>query len=541
MLMDDPKLWRKRIEALEVAINETIAIAKERGAARERAMEKRYGSYASNLLELLKLPEDQRPDDLREVTKHEVYRSVQEMMQIGTSVEALETLRSFSCEAFEFFHEGYYGNGKKLPVSNNFPPRYVMRTILNQVSFDLNIFQHAINQRQNYDGQMTQQGKSLFVADRLASMSVQPAIDAGFLETSTTIVSYLDKRLRARLVPYYDVILISIAFASMQQGSFPSRDFLAIPHEIGHHLYWNGVMPDTQEYLRDTLREKLRAVGVTSQDWRYRWLEEMFADVYALIIGGPVVALDFQDMLDDDVPTHFREDTDKHPIPELRPMIHTRILRNIKPESGCFYLDAPDRLDNNWKQWIRDQWPGRDILNEMFQIKGKRAKLSGQHIIASMDVMIATILDILKPIIPQDRNTPWSADVMDEEDINFYDCRYDDEEVRSIIENIHPDNHLAHLYLQFYKNAYPQDDDEIMSLVFADKEYDEETQDRLIKKFMLRKNSFHERIEKIAGQSANDLSTGDWVEMFLFQGWSDEGPLGGGGGGKGTDSTDPTG
>ncbi|NJN45043.1 MAG: hypothetical protein HC806_10205 [Anaerolineae bacterium] len=370
---------------------------------------------------------------------------------------------------------------------------------MNQVSFDLNIFQHAINQRQNYDGQMTQQGKSLFVADRLATMALQPAIDTGFLELSTTIISYLDKSIRARLVPYYDVILISIAFASMQQGSFPSRDFLAIPHEIGHHLFWNGIMPDTQEYMRTTIRRKLKQAGVKSGDWRLRWLEEIFADVYALIIGGPVVAMDFQDMLDDDVPTHFREDTDKHPIPELRPLIQTRILRNIKPESGCFYLDTPDRLDKNWKQWLQSQAPGRDILTETFKIKGKRAKLSGLEIVTSMDVLITTILGVLSPIIPKDRNTPWSADVMDDEDIDFYDCRYDDEEVRSIIENIHPDNHLAHLYLQFYKNAYPQDDDEVMSLFFEEQEHDMESVDRFFRKFLLRKNSFHERIERLPG------------------------------------------
>ncbi|NJN45044.1 MAG: hypothetical protein HC806_10210 [Anaerolineae bacterium] len=84
MLMDDPKHWQKRIEALEVAINETISIAEERSTAQEASMEKHYGAYATNLLELLKLPIEQRPEDLRNVTKHEVYKTVQEMMQIGS-------------------------------------------------------------------------------------------------------------------------------------------------------------------------------------------------------------------------------------------------------------------------------------------------------------------------------------------------------------------------------------------------------------------------------------------------------------------------
>lgn len=32
----------------------------------------------------------------------------------------------------------------------------------------------------------------------------------------------------------------SVAYASIHNGIYPSPDFLALPHEIGHHLYWNG-------------------------------------------------------------------------------------------------------------------------------------------------------------------------------------------------------------------------------------------------------------------------------------------------------------
>lgn len=538
MYMDNPKLWQKRMEALKQAITETTDFAGQHTDVRLESMKAKYGEYANNLLTLLNLPPEQRPADLQDVTQGDVYKAVQEMFQIGTCWNVLESLQGFTTDAFDFFYNGFYGDEQyyaRLTVSPNYPARYIMRTILNQVSFDLNIIQRAITQRQNTDGVMTQQGHALFIADRLAAQALKPALKAGLLEDGTGIISYLGKTIRARLVPYYDTILLSIAFASMQQGSFPSRDFLAIPHEIGHHLYWNGTMPNSSDTIRETLHKKLNAAGIKKRDWRRRWLEEIFADTYALIIGGPVVALDFQDMLDDDVPEHFRTDTDKHPIPEVRPFIQTQILRNIKSQGTPFYLETPDRLDANWKAWISHQWKDRDVSAESFRVRGKRAHITGQGILDTLQPLLDVVLDVLSAVIPQGKNTAWSVDILNEEDIDFYSANFEDPEIAEIIEGLNPDNVLAYLYLQFYKNAYPQDDDELMTILSVlisenlPENMDLEALEQLEKKYGERGNTFEERIEKIAGKAANVLCTEEWVHLFLFEGWSDEGPLGSGG------------
>ncbi|MCB9135658.1 MAG: hypothetical protein H6636_09540 [Anaerolineales bacterium] len=536
--MDNPKLWQKRMEALRQAITETNDFADHRANERLDSMKAKYGAFANNLPSLLSLPAEQRPAELQDVTRREVYKAVQEMFQIGTCWNILESLQGFTTDAFDFFYGGYYGdetNPPYLTVSPDYPERYVMRMLLNQVSYDLNILQRAITQRQDADGMMTQQGQTLFIADRLAAQALKPALTAGLLEDGTGIISYLGKTIRARLVPYYDTILLCIAFASMQQGSFPSRDFLAIPHEIGHHLYWNGTMPNSSETLRATLHKKLNAAGIKKRDWRRRWVEEIFADAYALIIGGPVVALDFQDMLDDDVPAHFRSDTDKHPIPELRPFIQTQILRKIKSQGNPYYVETPNRLDANWKAWIKQQWADRDVLAELFRVRGKRAKLTGQGVVDTLQPVLDVVLDVLGPVIPQDKNTAWSVDIIKEEDIEFYIANFEESEIADLIDSLNLDNSLAYLYLQFYKNAYPQDDEELMTILSVlisenlPENMDMETLAKLEQKYGERGNTFEERVEKIAGKAANVLCTEDWVKLFLFEGWSDEGPLGSGG------------
>ena len=47
---------------------------------------------------------------------------------------------------------------------------------------------------------------------------------------------------------------------------------------------------------------------------------------------------------------------------------------------------------------------------------------------------------------------------------------------------------------------------------------------------LARTTPFFERILDLTGKTPEELTTGDWIDLFLFQGWSDEGPIGGTGG-----------
>lgn len=514
MLMDDPRDWQARINSLQTAISETLQMMIEVveahaddvlavfGANMSDEMETPFQAIQEALGEItprqfLKMAAKKRPSSipeaLRSFEKRDFYQLVLETQQINTCIHLLEALHDFADEGFSFFLDGYYSK-KNLPVAADCPPRSVMRTIVSQVSEDLGLIQDAVNQRRRLDGRSTQQARAIAMSDQLSKMALGLAIDAEYLPSETTVVTYLAKSIRSRLVPYFDALLISVAYASIQSGVHPSRDFLAIPHEIGHHLFWNGRHPHTQNMLRDELLHRAAAVGIHLGDWRLNWLEEMFADTYALLLAGPVVILDFQDMLDDDMSSHFREDTDKHPIPEIRPFIQTDILRRVKDEDGqIIYAHECDKLDDNWRSWInkhpmRQKYPVRGVLEEM----------TGQAIVTAVAPVISVIIDTLEAIMPTERE---------------YDGMAGSDDV-------------AKLYSEFQSYIMPDDDDELVNM-FLDGNGTEEQLAKILDSYT--EISFLKHIHEVTKQAPEKINSAEWLHLLRSYGWSSEGPLGSGG------------
>ena len=127
------------------------------------------------------------------------------------------------------------------------------------------------------------------------------------------------------------------------------------------------------------------------------------------------------EVLTNHLPSDLEQDSDKHPIPFLRPLIQTQILRAIQDQSGNqLYDDEADHLDAHWRQWVKThwsqwvdkQWPygygsQTDILGEAtYKVAGQ--KLTGQAILAELQPAIDVILSILNRLRPQDTTSTWT-------------------------------------------------------------------------------------------------------------------------------------
>ena len=96
-------------------------------------------------------------------------------------------------------------------------------------------------------------------------------------------------------------------------------------------------------------------------EWLAAWEEEIFADVYAALVAGPVAGLSVQAMLMDGLPAALTSDDGDHPLGALRPAAYTAALRKLaatRPNHAfrkrilhaATALDA--KLGRNRKGWL---------------------------------------------------------------------------------------------------------------------------------------------------------------------------------------------
>ncbi len=288
-------------------------------------------------------------------------------------------LREFGGKQFKFFYEGFGldpNPGYKLIRDDEFPPEHVLSTVLEQISFDIEALERAITQRERDCGQQAQ-GKQdtpetqkmhrrLALADELARQALdlaRPLLDG----KEIAVITYFEKVLQVRVVPYAPAALIGIPFTSLQV----THDLLAIPHEVGHFVYWNGTTGSGKDGgpLRKVLKEKMptppappepgtpEPAKQTPGDFGRAWLEEIFADVYGAFVGGSVMALDFQDLQLIESRDGFKEDDGKHPVPAIRPFIYTKAL-------DCKYgSQFGEKLDERWRTKLQARIKADDSDN----------------------------------------------------------------------------------------------------------------------------------------------------------------------------------
>ncbi|MEM7111109.1 MAG: hypothetical protein AAF614_01665 [Chloroflexota bacterium] len=338
---------------------------------------------------------------------------------------------------------------KKLHDARILPPVHRIRDCIRQTTVDIELVQRAVQQRRwlaDSDDDNAS-AKSLVVTDKLTSMALAPFQRLIPGAATITPITYFNQRIHIRQLPYNDEFILvgltydlasSIGFATRPDGqmSSSSLELMAIPHEVGHFLYRFARFDDNssyEEFGESSSKTSFEAIGQQFVDNPfYRWCEEIFADLYGCVVGGPFAVLGFQALLATGDRERVLMDDEEHPTPILRAFILSEMLQILsekKPERYRFSEIAMS-LDANWTS-ILERWgfvvedvvngrPGRIMLTSE----------SGEHVEGFVNVrktveiaraIIETFVDIL--LVKADfepwetspgsatlsANIPWSA------------------------------------------------------------------------------------------------------------------------------------
>ncbi len=295
----------------------------------------------------------------------------------------LSSLQAFGNDQFQFFYNGF--NNSRLLPSMYHPAEYVVSATLNQVSYDLSVIQQATEQRN------TPRFKEILdKADRLAQDALNLATDRGLLQP-TVAVTYFNKSANIRVIPYAPVALIGIPFTSLTSN----QDLLAIPHEVGHYVYHHAT----------GLAANLHQQIPLDPPWFNRWIEEVFADIYGCLVAGPLLGLDFQDLLLDNPAASFTHDNGEHPIDALRPFIHITVLKQLG------FSNAAEALKDRWENVMLHR-----NCPDMFVPFGSDSPVSLADARAKLETVTSNMLNYLLATHHLHPDDYWSKDLKNAND-----------------------------------------------------------------------------------------------------------------------------
>jgi len=258
-----------------------------------------------------------------------------------TLESTLIALKAFGESQVRFFLDGFGTNAAVfLEPSITYPPEYALRTTLDQIAHDMDVIVRAWQQRLAALASPAMI-KTLKRADTLAYQSLEPAIRHGVIENAT-VVTYFQKATDVRLIPYAPVIFIGLPLSILTAP----QDLLAIPHEVGHYIYRFGRVRAGGKFAGSRFDAALVHRFADKPAWCVAWLEEIFADVYGALIGGPVMALGFEALVTDDPLDAFTHDDGEHPVAALRPNIYHAVFKAL----GGFE-HARATLVARWEDW----------------------------------------------------------------------------------------------------------------------------------------------------------------------------------------------
>jgi hypothetical protein len=308
-----------------------------------------------------------------------------------TALLLLQCLRDFADRQSTFFHRGFSGSGvadidgERLQggfLSEPdviYPLEYALAHTEQQVNHDLDVFLRIIAHRDEHVGTKDLRDR-LALADQLAYLALQPAIDVGLI-TPASALTYFQKSATIRIIPYAPMALVGIPFTTGSDTAKDNpRDYLMIPHEIGHQIYWRLAKPDQdkptnsnsaalprnvgayiqQKFIQEKFSPSSIAVPANQPIWLQNWNEEIFADVYGCLIGGAASARTLQELLKGVPVNVFVDDDGEHPSPIVRPYIHIHLLESIANTKGVtdelkLYLNTQaQNLRADWESWLTD-------------------------------------------------------------------------------------------------------------------------------------------------------------------------------------------
>ncbi|MBN1657511.1 MAG: hypothetical protein JXA93_03870 [Anaerolineae bacterium] len=237
-------------------------------------------------------------------------------------IELVKSLMAFGGELFRMFDKDYLDQAPT-DVKDEYPVDYALWVITDQIGNDLNVIARAGNQRMKRAGDQ-EGGDVLAKADALAYHALKPVIVGAdrWLPEDTTALTYFQKSANIRVIPYANVALVGVPITSLSVDC----DLLATPHEIGHYVYWRARPNRGTKMVREHLEELAQRQQIRVPGTLKNWREEIFADVYACLVAGPVAALSLQTMQLQSSKTGLMHDDGEHPRPVVRPWAQLQAL-----------------------------------------------------------------------------------------------------------------------------------------------------------------------------------------------------------------------
>ncbi len=298
-------------------------------------------------------------NDTLEAIKDDYSRLPRYFPRKETLLCLVQRLQAFAKSHLDYFDVGF--SEHKLKVSDEYPPETIFGSILKQVGYDLEAIVQAMNQRSSGTLKMI---ATLDRADELAYVALRPAINSWLKRDAQpeeqTVLTYFQKSAHIRVIPYAPVALVAVPFTC----TAVPQDYLAIPHEVGHYVFWHGKGPlqaggqGTQiQPIRKSVRDSVKPL----ESWCRRWAEEIFADVYGCLIAGEQITRDFQDLLLEYDQQSFIKDDGDHPVPAIRPYIYTSVL------SMQGLGDKAEQLEKTWKDKVGERNVGPESSIELYK------------------------------------------------------------------------------------------------------------------------------------------------------------------------------
>lgn len=168
------------------------------------------------------------------------------------------------------------------------------------------------------------------------------------------IVLYFEKIGKAKRYPFGNTYLIGIPLIDAYRD-----DWMAIPHELGHHIFWNARFSDEDKtilpmrgtnFLQEEINDAMRKLELAQDDPARKsiqkilddWTEEIFADVVGSRIAGKEFVTAAWSRISrkvDEKKNLFLSDG-QHPVPYLLPYIRASAAK----------ID----LEDKWKDFFGD-------------------------------------------------------------------------------------------------------------------------------------------------------------------------------------------
>jgi|GEM_PF-2502920 len=279
--------------------------------------------------------------------------------------------------AFANSYLGYFDDFRTHRPPDGYTPEYAIALGLHQIGCDMEVLEQAAQQRLGHPTlTRISAWKTLYQADVMARGIIEIAKPKFPQELAgTTALVYFQKSPRFHGMPYAPLALTAIPYSAIRQP----QDLLATPHELGHYVY---------QSLKNT--GKLSDLRVLAEhSWVGNWTEEIFADVFGYLVGGPMVSESLQELLLRHSYTSFATANfhDTHPTPILRPFIYNLTLGKTKERLSTGEETAVRRWNDKKSKKTSDH-------------KRKRAETveAVEETVGSADEQILTPLGLPRPI-----------------------------------------------------------------------------------------------------------------------------------------------